>query len=52
MHYLFLRIHLIKGYGVAEQVFVGGFANFLSIFNIVITGRVLLSWFPQAQGKF
>jgi len=40
----------IPGYGVAEQVFVGGFANFLSIFNIVITARVLLSWFPQAQG--
>jgi len=40
----------IPGYGIAEQVFVGGFGNFLSIFNIVITGRVLLSWFPQAQG--
>jgi len=40
----------IPGYGVAEQVFVGGFANFLSIFNIVITARVLLSWFPAAQG--
>merc|ERR1712127_331438 len=40
----------IPGYGIAEQVFVGGFANFLSIFNIVITARVLLSWFPQAQG--
>ncbi len=42
----------IPGYGVAEQVFVGGFANFLSIYNFVITARVLLSWFPQAQGKF
>lgn len=41
----------IPGYGVAEQVFVGGFANFLSIYNLVITARVLLSWFPQAQGK-
>lgn len=40
----------IPGYGVAEQVFVGGFANFLSIYNFVITARVLLSWFPQAQG--
>ena len=39
----------IPGYGVAEQVFVGGFQNFLSIYNIVITGRILLSWFPQAQ---
>lgn len=40
----------IPGYGVAEQVFVGGFGNFLSIYNILITGRILLSWFPQAQG--
>ena len=40
----------IPGYGVAEQVFVGGFMNFLSIYNLVITGRILLSWFPQAQG--
>lgn len=40
----------IPGYGIAEQVFVGGFGNFLSIYNIVITARVLLSWFPQAQG--
>jgi YggT family protein len=39
----------IPGYGVAEQVFVGGFMQFLSIYNIVITARVLLSWFPQAQ---
>lgn len=48
---VFFFILVTKGYGVAEQVFVGGFANFLSIFNIVITARVLLSWFPQAQGK-
>mmetsp|Transcript_23574 Transcript_23574/g.65591 ORF Transcript_23574/g.65591 Transcript_23574/m.65591 type:complete len:214 (-) Transcript_23574:211-852(-) len=40
----------IPGYGIAEQVFVGGFSNFLSIYNLVITGRILLSWFPQAQG--
>jgi len=40
----------IPGYGIAEQVFVGGFGNFLSIFNIVITARILLSWFPAAQG--
>ncbi len=40
----------IPGYGVAEQIFVGGFANFLQIYNLVITGRILLSWFPQAQG--
>lgn len=40
----------IPGYGVAEQVVVGGFSNFLSIYNIIITGRILLSWIPQAQG--
>jgi len=40
----------IPGYGVTEQIFVGGFSNFLSIFNTVITARILLSWFPQAQG--
>lgn len=40
----------IPGYGLTEQIFVGGFMNFLSIYNIVITARVLLSWFPQAQG--
>eukprot|EP00594_Rhizosolenia_setigera_P009002 CAMPEP_0178955172 /NCGR_PEP_ID=MMETSP0789-20121207/9443_1 /TAXON_ID=3005 /ORGANISM="Rhizosolenia setigera, Strain CCMP 1694" /LENGTH=115 /DNA_ID=CAMNT_0020636745 /DNA_START=304 /DNA_END=651 /DNA_ORIENTATION=+ len=39
----------IPGNGVAEQVFVGGFANFLQIYNLVITARILLSWFPQAQ---
>jgi uncharacterized protein YggT (Ycf19 family) len=40
----------IPGYGLAEQVFVGGFMNFLSIYNLIITARILLSWFPQAQG--
>lgn len=40
----------IPGYGVTEQIFVGGFANFLSIYNLIITARILLSWFPQAQG--
>uniref|UniRef100_A0A7R9ZLY3 Uncharacterized protein n=1 Tax=Craspedostauros australis TaxID=1486917 RepID=A0A7R9ZLY3_9STRA len=40
----------IPGYGIAEQVFVGGFGNFLSIYNLVITARILLSWFPQAAG--
>lgn len=40
----------IPGYGVGEQIFVGGFSNFLQIYNFIITGRILLSWFPQAQG--
>uniref|UniRef100_A0A7S0B2Z0 YggT family protein n=1 Tax=Minutocellus polymorphus TaxID=265543 RepID=A0A7S0B2Z0_9STRA len=39
----------IPGYGIAEQVFVGGFGNFLQVYNYVITARILLSWFPQAQ---
>jgi uncharacterized protein YggT (Ycf19 family) len=38
----------IPGYGIAEQVVVGGFGTFLSIYNIVITARILLSWFPAA----
>lgn len=40
----------IPGNGVAEQVIVGGFGNFISIYNTVITVRILLSWFPQAAG--
>jgi len=40
----------IPGYGIAEQVVVGGFANFLQLYNLLITGRILLSWIPQAQG--
>ena len=40
----------IPGYGVVEQVFVGGFSNFLSVYNLLVTGRILLSWIPQAQG--
>jgi uncharacterized protein YggT (Ycf19 family) len=40
----------IPGYGIPEQIFVGGFGNFLQIYNTVITARILLSWFPQAQG--
>jgi YggT family protein len=39
----------IPGYGIGEQIIVGGFGNFLSVYNFIITGRVLLSWFPQAQ---
>eukprot|EP00978_Attheya_sp_CCMP212_P009801 scaffold23358_cov47-Attheya_sp.AAC.5 len=39
----------IPGDGVVEQIFLGGFGNFLQIYNLVITARVLLSWFPQAQ---
>ncbi|GMI13344.1 hypothetical protein TrLO_g7946 [Triparma laevis f. longispina] len=40
----------IPGNGIMEQTFVGGFFTFLTIYNYVITFRILLSWFPQAQG--
>jgi uncharacterized protein YggT (Ycf19 family) len=40
----------IPGNGLPEQVFVGGSVNFLNIYNALVTARVLLSWFPQAQG--
>lgn len=38
----------IPGNGIAEQVVIGGFGNFLAVYNAVITARILLSWFPQA----
>ncbi|CAN0358994.1 unnamed protein product, partial [Hapterophycus canaliculatus] len=37
----------IPGDSFAGEVVVGGLLNFLSIYNILITGRVLLSWVPQ-----
>lgn len=40
----------IPGNGLAEQVVIGGFGNFIAIYNTVITVRILLSWFPQAAG--
>ena len=30
---------------------LGGFVNFLGLYNSIITIRILLSWFPQAQGQ-
>ena len=33
------------------MVTLGGFINFLGIYNALITARILLSWFPQAQGQ-
>ena len=30
---------------------LGGFINFLGLYNSLITVRILLSWFPQAQGQ-
>ncbi|GMH70842.1 hypothetical protein TrRE_jg2126 [Triparma retinervis] len=40
----------IPGNSVLEQTFIGGFMTFLQLYNYVITGRILLSWFPQSQG--
>lgn len=40
----------IPGNSMAEQIVVGGFGNFIAIYNTVITARILLSWFPQSQG--
>ena len=40
----------IPGNGIMETTFVGGTLTFLSIYNYVITFRILLSWFPQSQG--
>jgi uncharacterized protein YggT (Ycf19 family) len=40
----------IPGDSVLEQTFVGGFGTFLTLYNYLITFRILLSWIPQAQG--
>lgn len=37
----------IPGDSFVGEVVVGGLLNFLGIYNILITGRVLLSWVPQ-----
>ncbi|KAJ1449812.1 YGGT family-domain-containing protein [Pelagophyceae sp. CCMP2097] len=44
------RHMVIPGDSVVEAVVLGGTVNFLGVYNILITARVLLSWFPQAQG--
>jgi YggT family protein len=36
--------------GGTQIINTTGFGNFISIYNSVITARILLSWFPQAQG--
>ncbi|CAM9913607.1 unnamed protein product, partial [Ectocarpus sp. 4 AP-2014] len=37
----------LPGDSFTSEVVVGGVLNFLSIYNLLITGRVLLSWVPQ-----
>ena len=34
-----------------EFVVISGTLNFLALYNALITARILLSWFPQAQGQ-
>lgn len=41
---------VIPGDSAAEFVVVDGLSNFLAIYNALVSVRVLLSWFPQAQG--
>ena len=42
----------MAGLGLRNMIRDGcGFINFLGIYNALITGRILLSWFPQAQGQ-
>ncbi|CAN0479966.1 unnamed protein product, partial [Ectocarpus sp. 12 AP-2014] len=36
----------LPGDSFTSEVVVGGVLNFLSIYNLLITGRVLLSWVP------
>jgi len=40
----------IPGNSLGEEIIVGGLQNFFQIFNNLLIGRVLLSWFPAAQG--
>lgn len=40
---------VVPGDSLAGEVVVGGLLNFLNIYNILITGRVLLSWVPQVR---
>merc|ERR1719387_2945802 len=41
---------VLPPYSIAEIVLVEGGVNFLGLFQGLITIRILLSWFPQAQG--
>merc|ERR1712204_141685 len=42
---------VIPGDSAAEFVVISGFINFFSLYNTILTARILLSWFPQAQGQ-
>lgn len=38
----------IPGDGVVEQVFTSGISSFLNLYNTVLIGRIILTWFPNA----
>lgn len=38
----------IPGDGVIEQVFTSGISSFLNLYNTVLIGRIILTWFPSA----
>mmetsp|Transcript_8454 Transcript_8454/g.11171 ORF Transcript_8454/g.11171 Transcript_8454/m.11171 type:complete len:176 (+) Transcript_8454:50-577(+) len=40
----------IPGNSDGEFILVSGVYNSLNLYNYIVTARVLLSWFPQAQG--
>eukprot|EP00635_Sarcinochrysidales_sp_CCMP3193_P007888 CAMPEP_0118896848 /NCGR_PEP_ID=MMETSP1166-20130328/4514_1 /TAXON_ID=1104430 /ORGANISM="Chrysoreinhardia sp, Strain CCMP3193" /LENGTH=226 /DNA_ID=CAMNT_0006835907 /DNA_START=27 /DNA_END=709 /DNA_ORIENTATION=+ len=40
---------VIPGDSLAESIVVNGSINFFSIYNGVLTARILLSWFPQSM---
>ena len=44
------REAVIPGDSVAEAIVINGSLNFFSIYNTVVTARILLSWFPQSMG--
>ena len=39
----------MPGDSFAEEVFVDGFRNFINIYQNLLVGSVLLSWFPQSR---
>jgi len=41
---------VIPGDSAAEALLIDGSLNFIGLYSGVITLRILLSWFPQAQG--
>eukprot|EP00956_Cyclotella_meneghiniana_P030736 scaffold78299_cov63-Cyclotella_meneghiniana.AAC.3 len=45
-----LKSRPVNANGKPLAIAIPGFGNFIAIYNSVITARILLSWFPQAQG--